>query len=158
MANNLTCNDVVTSDRELAFPESVVELFEGRLGQPVGGFPAALQKRILRGREPLHDRPGALLPPADLAAVRTELEGKIQRPPSDRDVLTYLLYPRVYPEFDAHVHMYSDVSVLPTPVFFHGMEPGQVKRRHRAREDADHHISYGGGCCIPVEPGWYSSS
>src|SRR5205085_2554346 len=70
VGNNLTPADVQDGPRELAFPDSVVEFFEGRLGQPPGGFPKALQKRVLRGRKPLRGRPGASLPPADFAATR----------------------------------------------------------------------------------------
>jgi len=125
VANNLTPQDVLDGNRELAFPESVVDFFEGKLGQPVGGFPEALQKRVLRGRQPLTDRPGANLPPADLVATRKALQERLKRPISERDVATYLLYPRVFPDYVAHQRKYSDTSVLPTPVFFHGMQPGE---------------------------------
>src|SRR5206468_7357844 len=97
VGNSLTPEDVLEGSRELAFPESVVELFEGRLGQPPGGFPEHLQRRVLRGREPLRERPGALLPPADLAATRQGLERRLRRPVNDREVVTQLLYPRVFP-------------------------------------------------------------
>jgi pyruvate carboxylase len=123
--NNLAPADVLTGPRELAFPESVVEFFEGRLGQPPGGFPKALQKRVLRGRKPLRGRPGTTLPPADFAATRRQLERKLHQPASDQDVITHLLYPRVFPDFAAHQQKYSDTSRLPTPVFFYGMEPGE---------------------------------
>jgi pyruvate carboxylase len=43
----------------------------------------------------------------------------------ERELVSYLLYPRVFPELVAHQTKYSDTSVLPTPVFFHGMEPGE---------------------------------
>jgi pyruvate carboxylase len=125
VANNLKPADVLEGTRELAFPESVVEFFEGRLGQPPGGFPKALQKRVLRGRKPLRGRPGASLPPADFAATRQELERRLKRPVGEREVVTHLLYPRVFPEFAAHQQAHSDTSVLPTPVFFYGMEPGE---------------------------------
>src|SRR5262249_8027812 len=125
VANNLTPRDVVEGERELAFPESVVEFFEGRLGQPPGGFPKPLQKRILRGRKPLRGRPGATLPPADFDITRQQLERQLQRSVNDQEVVSYLLYPRVFPEFAAHQAKYSDMSVLPTPVFFHGMQPGE---------------------------------
>jgi pyruvate carboxylase len=125
VGNNLTPADVLEGPRELAYPESVVEFFEGRLGQPPGGFPAPLQQRILRGRQPLTDRPGASRPPADFAGTRRELEGKLGRPVSDREVVAHLLYPRVFPELAEHQRTYSDTSVLPTPVFFYGMEPGE---------------------------------
>jgi pyruvate carboxylase len=125
VANNLTCADVLKGKRELAFPESVVEFFEGRLGQQPGGFPEAVQNRVLRGRTPLEGRPGATLPPADFDATRAQLEKQLQRPVDDREVVTHLLYPRVFPEFAAHQHRYSDTGVLPTPVFFYGMEPAE---------------------------------
>jgi pyruvate carboxylase len=125
VANNLTARDVLEGSRDLAFPESVVELLEGKLGQPVGGFPAALQKRVLQNRKPLTDRPGASLPAVDLGATRQTLSKQRQRPVSDRELVTYLLYPRVAADFIDHQAHYSDTSVLPTPVFFYGMEPGE---------------------------------
>src|SRR5205085_10131588 len=78
-----------------------------------------------RGRKPLRGRPGASLPPADLAGTRKALEAKLGRAATDREVVTQLLYPRVFPEFAAHQARYSDTSVLPTPVFFYGMEKGE---------------------------------
>jgi pyruvate carboxylase len=124
IANNLTPDQVLDPKREIAFPESVVEFFEGKLGQPPGGFPRELQARILRGRKPLTERPGATLAPADLAKARTDLETKLKRKPTDRDVISYLLYPKVFADFAEADARYSDLSVLPTPVFFYGMEKG----------------------------------
>jgi pyruvate carboxylase len=124
VANNLTPAEVIDGPRELAFPESVVEFFEGKLGQPQGGFPAKLSQRILKGRTPMSDRPGASLPAADITAGRQLLEKQWSRGMSDREVVTHLLYPRVYEELLAHQAEYSDVGVLPTPVFFYGMEKG----------------------------------
>ncbi len=125
VGNGLTCDEVLYGDRELAFPDSVIEFFEGRLGPPPGGFPEALRKRVLRGRSGIDGRPGALLPPADFAAARRDLEQKAGRTASDRDVVSYLLYPRVALDYIAHHARYSDTSVLPTHVFFHGMQPGE---------------------------------
>ena len=125
IANNLTPEQVLDPKREIAFPESIVEFFEGKLGQPPGGFPAALQSRVLRGRKPLTDRPGALLPPADLSKAREELAGKLSRDPTEQDVVSYLLYPKVFTEFAAYQAQYSDLSVLPTSVFFHGIRKGE---------------------------------
>jgi pyruvate carboxylase len=125
VGNNLKPVDITDGDRELAFPESVVEFFEGRLGQPPGGFPKALQKRVLRGRKPLRGRPGATLPPADFDAGRQQLEKHLHRHATDREVVTHLLYPRVFTDLAAHQRKYSDTSVLPTPVFFHGLAAGE---------------------------------
>jgi pyruvate carboxylase len=125
VANHLQPKDVLEGDRQLAFPESVVEFFEGRLGQPPGGFPQALQKRVLGAkRTPLTDRPGATLPPADFDATRTKLAQQLDRKPSEQEVVSSLLYPRVFAEFAEQFQKYSDLSVLPTPVFFYGMTPG----------------------------------
>jgi pyruvate carboxylase len=125
VGNNLTAQDVLDGPRELSFPESVVEFFEGRLGPPPGGFPEKLRRRVLRGRRGIEGRPGASLPPADFAQARKDLERQVNRTVSERELISYLLYPRVFSELVAHQVKYSDTSVLPTPVFFHGMEPGE---------------------------------
>ncbi|MFO0880996.1 MAG: pyruvate carboxylase [Gemmataceae bacterium] len=125
VGNNLTAEEVLDGPRELSFPESVVEFFEGRLGPPPGGFPEKLRQRILRGRTGIQGRPGATLPPADLAKHKLDLEKQIGRTASQQELMSYMIYPRVFPELAAHRARYSDTSVLPTPVFFHGMEPGE---------------------------------
>src|SRR5262249_7919995 len=125
VANNLTPDEVVNGPRELAFPESVVEFFEGRLGQPPGGFPKKLQQRVLRGRKPLRGRPGASLPPADFAKASEDLHKRFKHAISDLDLVAYLLYPRVVPDYFEHQRKYSDTSMLPTPAFFHGLAPGE---------------------------------
>ncbi|MBV8317993.1 MAG: pyruvate carboxylase, partial [Planctomycetaceae bacterium] len=122
VANNLTPADTLDPERELAFPASVVELFEGRLGQPPGGFPPALQERVLKGRPAMTERPGKNLPPADIAAARDKASALLGRPASVRDALSLLLYPRVFPDLAEHQRSYSDTSILPTPIFFFGPE------------------------------------
>ena len=124
VANNLRPEDTVDPDRELAFPESVVELFEGRLGQPPGGFPKVLQERVLKGRPAITERPGQKLPPADLQGAVEKASALLGRPATLRDGLSYLLYPRVYPDLAAHERAYSDTSILPTAMFFYGPDSG----------------------------------
>ena len=123
VANDLTCDDVVNSDRDLSFPESVLDLVSGRMGQTPGGFPESVQKRILRGEPPLTERPGSILPPADFEDAAKTVEKMIHRKPTDQDVVTYLLYPKVYEDFTAHLDTYYDTSGLPTFAFFNGLEP-----------------------------------
>jgi pyruvate carboxylase len=125
LANDLTAKDVLDPSRELAFPESVVEFFEGRLGQPPGGFPEALQKKVLRGRTPFTHRPGVTLRAADFDAIRADLEKKLGRKPTDRDVNSHLMYPKVFADFVEHQRKFSDTSILPTQTFFYGMDPGE---------------------------------
>ena len=38
VANDLSCEELMATDRELAFPQSVLDLISGRMGQVVGGF------------------------------------------------------------------------------------------------------------------------
>jgi pyruvate carboxylase len=131
MAMFLVKNDLQPEDlfgekgKELAFPESVIGLAKGMLGQPYGGFPRRLQEVILRGAEPITHRPGELLEPADLEAERKRAADKTGAPVDDRALASWLLYPNVYPDLVRHRDEYSDTSVVPTPVFFYGLEPGQ---------------------------------
>ena len=125
VANKLKAEDVLDAKRDLAFPESVVDLLAGRMGQPPGGFPPAVVERVLRGQKPMLERPGASLPPADLEATASELRKILGRTPTRRDVISYLMFPRVVSEFAAHQEAHADTSILPTPVFLYGPEPGQ---------------------------------
>jgi pyruvate carboxylase len=122
VTNDLTAEQVLDPDHEIAFPDSVVEYFHGDLGQPYGGFPEALQAKVLKGEEPLRGRPGEVLPPIDLDAARAEAEKKVRRHVSDRELASYLMYPKVFTEFAEHQRLHGDVSVLPTPVFFYGLK------------------------------------
>ncbi len=155
--NNLTPEDVFERGEELAFPKGVVDFFKGMIGQPYGGFPERLQQIILRGEKPLTCRPGELLEPADFVLKKDELEKKLGHKVSDRDVLSAVLYPGVYEEYDRFRQEYSDVSVLPTPVFFYGLdigdevtieiEPGKtlivkLSAIGRVREDGTRHIYF----------------
>ena len=99
-----------------------MQLFRGELGRPIDGFPPELQRKVLKGEQPLTVRPGAALPPADLAAERREAERKVRRSIGDDELASYLMYPQVFLEYAAHRRRFADVSVLPTPVFFHGPE------------------------------------
>jgi pyruvate carboxylase len=125
VTSGLTKEKVLEPQTEIAFPESVVQLFRGELGQPYGGFPEALQRKVLKGAKPLRQRPGAELPPADLAAERERVQQKLPRPVTDDDLASYLMYPKVWFDYVDERLQYGDVSILPTPVFFYGMEPGQ---------------------------------
>jgi pyruvate carboxylase len=125
VTNDLSADDVLDPEREIAFPESIVEYFHGDVGQPPGGFPEALQRKVLKGREPLRGRPGEVLPPVDLEVKRHELEQEVNRPVSDEDLASYLMYPQVFLEFARVEQRYGDVSVLPTPVFFWGVRPDE---------------------------------
>src|SRR5262249_30410189 len=89
------------------------------------GFPEGLQKKVLKGVAPLTTRPGASLPAVDLAAERERLRQRLPREVSDDDLASWLMYPRVWQEYAQERLQYGDAAILPTPVFFYGMEPGQ---------------------------------
>jgi len=124
--NDLTEDDVREQAKTLSFPNSVVEFFEGRLGQPLGGFPEPLRTDVLRGREPITGRPGERLEPADLDALRAELEAQH---PSARirevDVMSAALYPQVFADYFAFRAEFGDVSVLPTRQFLAPLDVGE---------------------------------
>jgi pyruvate carboxylase len=125
VTSGLTPRQVLDPHVDVPFPASVVQLFRGDLGQPYGGFPEALQRKVLKGAAPLTRRPGAQLPPADLDAERARIQQKISRPVTDDDLASYLMYPKVWLDYAAERAQYGDVSILPSAVFFYGMEPGQ---------------------------------
>ncbi|MEO5377561.1 MAG: pyruvate carboxylase [Magnetococcus sp. DMHC-6] len=126
VTSQLTVEDILNPDKEIAFPESVVQFFHGDLGQPPGGFPAQLQRKVLKGQLPLTVRPGAILEPIDLEKTRQEVADQTgQAGISDVDLASYLMYPQVYKDYIKHLVKHGNVSRLPSPVFFYGMEPGQ---------------------------------
>ncbi|MDA1177787.1 MAG: pyruvate carboxylase subunit B, partial [Planctomycetota bacterium] len=125
VANEVSPDEVVHGSRELSYPASVLDLLGGRMGQPPGGFPEAVQQRILRDQAPMLGRPGEVLPPADFAAATQDLEKILGRTPSRQELSSHLLYPKVFEEFAKHEEKYGDVSGIPTPIFFYGLAPGQ---------------------------------
>jgi pyruvate carboxylase len=125
VTSGLTRADVEDPRKEIAFPASVVSFFRGDIGQPYGGFPQALQKKVLKGEQPLSERPGAVLPPTDLDATRASAERRAGRHISDAELASYLMYPDVFIEYVEARRHYGDLTVLPTLPFFYGMAPGQ---------------------------------
>ena len=125
VTSGLTPRQVLDPQVDVPFPASVVQLFRGDLGQPYGGFPQALQRKVLKGAPPLTERPGAQMPPADLDAERANIQQKVSRPVTDDDLASYLMYPRVWLDYAAERAQYGDVGILPSSVFFYGMDPGQ---------------------------------
>jgi len=123
--NHLSEQDVLNKGDSLDFPDSVIELFSGQLGQPYGGFPKELQKVILKGQEPITVRPGELLEDVDFQKLKAELESEIKRPATEFDRLAYALYPKVFLDFETARNTYGDVSVLDTPSFHYGMRLGE---------------------------------
>lgn len=123
--NNLDEVSVITRGKTIDFPDSVIEFFEGYIGQPYGGFPKELQKVILKDREPITVRPGELLEPVDFEAIKEMLFHKLERPVTSQEVLAYTLYPKVFEEYSETDKNFGDVSVLDTPTFLYGLRLGE---------------------------------
>ncbi|RFP85942.1 pyruvate carboxylase [Rhodobacteraceae bacterium 63075] len=126
VSQGLTRADVEDPGKDVSFPDSVLDMLRGNLGQPPGGFPPALVKKALKGEAPNTERPGKNLEPVDLEATRArvieELDGfKID----DEDLNGYLMYPKVFMDYMGRHRQYGPVRTLPTRTFFYGMEPGE---------------------------------
>jgi pyruvate carboxylase len=117
------------------FPESVIDMLSGGLGWPPGGWPEPVWKVVLGEKKfkEARDRyraaarkgnaaPGSTLPPANLEKLRAELTAKLKRPATDDDLYSHLMYPQVFAAFEKHRQDFSDVSVLPSPAFFYGLQ------------------------------------
>lgn len=125
VVNNLTSADVANSEHEIDFPASVVSMMRGELGFPPDGFPTAIQNRILKGEKPINGRIGAFLPAVDLEKVRLELANLLDKPVTeidDKQLAAYLMYPKVYLDYQAYIRCYGDVSKIPTNYFFYGLQ------------------------------------
>ncbi|RMD92164.1 MAG: biotin/lipoyl-binding protein, partial [Alphaproteobacteria bacterium] len=125
VAQGLTPEEVMDPEVEVAFPDSVVDMLRGNLGQPPGGWPEVLVKKALKGEAPITDRPGKHLRPADLEAARAEAEKLCGEKIDDEDLNGYLMYPKVFVDYMQRHAIYGPVRTLPTHTFFYGMEPGE---------------------------------
>jgi pyruvate carboxylase len=131
--------DVVNLDPGvMPFPESVVDMFKGGLGWPQGGWPEPVWRVVLgeqgfkeakaryeaelrRGRGASNSEQDGM----DLEQLRNELAARLKRPPSDDDLYSHLMYPQVFAAFERQRQESGDLSVLPTPAFFYGLQPRQ---------------------------------
>jgi pyruvate carboxylase len=125
VSQNLTRAEVESPETPVTFPDSVIDMMRGNLGQPPGGFPDAIVKKVLKDEAPNLERPGKGVPPTDLDKVRAELSETLQREATGEDLMGYLMYPKVFIEFAARDTDYGPVRALPTHAFFYGMEPGE---------------------------------
>ena len=126
--NDLTPENIVEKGAALSYPDSVVSYFKGMMGQPAWGFPKDLQKIVLKGEEPISVRPGALLPPADFEAAKEHLCKVCGHEPSERDVISWLTYPKVLEDYFKNRAEYGYLTRLGSHVYFHGLAVGETNR------------------------------
>lgn len=124
VSNGLSYDDVLSKAEKLDFPSSVLEYFEGLMGQPYGGFPEPLRTQALRGRRKMDKRPGLYLDPMDFDGIRATLKKQFGGC-SETDVASYAMYPKVFEEFKKWTNKYGDLSVLPTRFFLARPEIGE---------------------------------
>ncbi|WP_299403887.1 pyruvate carboxylase [uncultured Roseobacter sp.] len=118
--------DVEDPGTDVSFPDSVIDMMRGNLGQPPGGFPTGILDKVLKGEKPNTERPGKHLPAADLEALRKEASDAMEgRTVDDEDLSGYLMYPKVFLDYMGRHRTYGPVRTLPTRTFFYGMEPGE---------------------------------
>ncbi|WP_137702200.1 pyruvate carboxylase [Marimonas lutisalis] len=126
VSQGLTRADVENPETDVAFPDSVIDMMRGNLGQPPGGFPATIVKKVLKDEKPNLDRPGKHLEPVDLEATRAKLSEELEGfKIDDEDLNGYLMYPKVFLDYMGRHRMYGPVRTLPTRTFFYGMEAGE---------------------------------
>jgi len=123
--NNLTEADVYKKGRSLTYPQSVIDFFSGKLGQPAGGFPEELQQIILGETEAITERPGDLLEPVDFSKVEAELAEKLNRQVTEEEVLSYIMYPQVFLDYEDLYERFADVTKMDSLTFFYGMRRGE---------------------------------
>ena len=126
VSQGLSRADVENPDKDVSFPDSVIDMLRGNLGQPPGGWPDPILRKVLKGDAPLTDRPGKHLDPVDLEATRARLIEDLDGfRVDDEDLNGYLMYPKVFLDYMGRHRIYGPVRTLPTRTFFYGMEPGE---------------------------------
>lgn len=121
-SNDLSKEDILLQGDKLAFPDSIKALMRGDLGQIEGGFPEEIQKIVLKDEPFYTDRPNAHLAPIDFETELPKFQEEFGQNKGIKDLLSYLLYPKVYQKFHDFKEQYGDMQNLPTPAFFYGIK------------------------------------
>lgn len=135
--NDLTPENIYEKGKDLAFPDSIISYFQGMMGQPEGGFDPKLQEIVLKGEAPITCRPGELLPAEDFKAIQKMLEEKYGKTIEQKEVLSHILYPKVFEEYNTFINTYDDYMRMGSDVFFHGLAEGET-----AEIDMDRGVTY----------------
>jgi pyruvate carboxylase len=126
VSQGLSRSEVEDPTIDVAFPDSVVDMMRGNLGQPPGGFPPKIVSKALKGEQPLLERPGKSIPPVEIEVMRAEVEALLEGKKVDNEDLNgYLMYPKVFLDYMGRHKAYGPVRTIPTKTFFYGMEAGE---------------------------------
>jgi len=127
---------------ETPFPESVLDMLNGGLGWPEGGWPVAMWRAVLgenkckaaqakyradvaaeKKRSARKNQSHQPIDQSVLKKLTAALATKLHRNPSEDDLYSHLMYPQVFADFSKHQREYGKVAALPTPAFFYGLQP-----------------------------------
>ena len=126
VTQDLKAKDLLNGNApNLDFPESVIDMLGGGLGQPDGGWPKQIQKLVLGDKIPVTVRPGELAPPCDLDQTKAELSQQLDREANNDDLYSHLMYPQVFSDYLDSLKSFDRLTVLPTPAFFYGLQIGE---------------------------------
>ncbi len=127
LAKGMTCEEVrkLPQKHNVGFPDSVIDMMRGSLGEPPGGWPPEVREILLCRKQPIEGRAGEKLPAADIDAATAAAGKLLGRKAKKSDALSYLLYPDVFAKFAETRRKFAEVGVLPTPVFFYGLDSGE---------------------------------
>ncbi len=120
-ANDITIEDIKSKGQTLAFPDSMISLMKGELGQRDEGWPEDFQSMVLKNDKAFTDKPNAHLDPVDFDKDYEAFKLAYPDRPSMEDFISYELYPKVFDGFYQHQQKYGDTSKLPSPAFFYGL-------------------------------------
>lgn len=124
--NDLTPENIYEKAAGMDFPDSIVSFFEGMMGQPQGGFNKKLQKLVLKDKKPITCRPGELLPDEDFDAIKKHLAEKFDIEPTEQDIISYAIYPKVFEDYLTSVKKDGDFRYMGSDIFFHGLAEGEM--------------------------------
>lgn len=120
-ANNYTVQDLIEKGDQIAFPDSMIAMMRGDLGQRDEGWPKEFQQKVLKGEQPYERRPNEYLESLDLEKEFKDFCVKFPEMAEYQNFLSYQLYPKVFEDFYNHMEQFGEVTHLPTKDFFFGL-------------------------------------
>ncbi|HAM43914.1 MAG TPA: pyruvate carboxylase, partial [Propionibacteriaceae bacterium] len=112
VGRNADPDDFEANPNRYDIPDSVIGFLNGDLGDPPGGWPEPFRTKALAGRT---------TKPVVTELTEAEAEALVAEP---RSTLNRLLFPGPTKDYETAVADYSELTVLPTREFLHGLTQG----------------------------------
>jgi acetyl-CoA carboxylase carboxyl transferase alpha subunit len=130
----LKAEDILDSAKadKIDFPESAIGLLRGDLGFPHRGFPAEVEKAILKtpalAASKRQQRAGLTIPPTDMAAHLAALQKEFSAPElTEEDGMSSLMYPKVFSDYmQRRAAQGPLLRMLPSSVYMYALRVGQT--------------------------------